>query len=725
MYSQAGLMILMVACTLQCPVKMVHCDEGMLPISELSSIDLPSRGIDLKPEELFNPDGISLIDGICRVNTCTGSFVSAQGLILTNHHCAYNAIQQASSTDRDLLADGFRASTLAEEIPAPAYAVKVTESYTDISQRVLEVVQPLMDYLTRTKAIEKRCRELEAEAEAANPGLRAEVSEMFIGKTYFLFLYTYLRDVRLVFAPPASIGNFGGEHDNWHWPRHTGDFALMRAYSAPDGSSAAYSPNNVPYRPKRVVQVQAAGANEGDTVFILGYPGRTVRHRSASFLQLEEQVRLPLLVEHYQWQIDVLTQSSQGDRSAQLKSLSRIKSLANVEKRSRGQLQGMARAGIVSQRRQQEALMTEFIQEEPARESQYGGLLDTLESLYSDIGKKMPLEFELEQLRSAPRLAAAAWFLVDAAYERSKPALERELAYADKNYEQSFQTVQNTIRDFHLPSDRALLRGIVQRLQPLISAQEPQSTALKAVLELAKQPERIDAMIQSSQLKQLEFFADCSKLTAQELSAVQDPLIQWMLQLYPVYADLRETQKSRDGQLNELYGLLLEVKQQFLQTQFVPDANSTLRLTSGTIRGYSPADGVLNSPVTTFRGVIEKTTGEDPFVTPHEVMSTWSSKKFGNYLHPTLNDIPVAILYDTDTTGGNSGSPVFNSKGELVGVNFDRCFEATINDFAWNSNYSRSIGVDIRYVLWITGVVYGGDSLVAEMTGSPRSQSAP
>jgi hypothetical protein len=169
----------------------------------------------------------------------------------------------------------------------------------------------------------------------------------------------------------------------------------------------------------------------------------------------------------------------------------------------------------------------------------------------------------------------------------------------------------------------------------------------------------------------------------------------------------------------------LEVKQQFLQTQFVPDANSTLRLTSGTIRGYSPADGVLNSPVTTFRGVIEKTTGEDPFVTPHEVMSTWSSKKFGNYLHPTLNDIPVAILYDTDTTGGNSGSPVFNSKGELVGVNFDRCFEATINDFAWNSNYSRSIGVDIRYVLWITGVVYGGDSLVAEMTGSPRSQSAP
>jgi len=693
----------------------------MIPISELSRIDLPGLGIELSSEELFNPQGVSLIDGICRVNTCTGSFVSSRGLILTNHHCAYNALQQASSPKHDLLADGFQAASLAEEVPAPAYVVKVTESYTDISQRVLSAVQPGMDFLTRTKSIEKRCRELEAEAEVAYPGLRAEVSEMFIGKTYYLFLYTYLRDVRLVFAPPASVGNFGGEEDNWNWPRHTGDFALMRAYTAPDGSSASFSLDNVPYRPKRVVGIQSGGANEGEPVFILGYPGRTVRHRSASFLQLEERVRLPLIVEHFQWQIESMNLTSGGDRTAQLKSLSRVKSLANVEKRSRGQLQGMVRAGIVQQRRQQEVPLTNFIQSDAALSDRFGKVLDSLESLYAEMGQSLPLEFELEQLRSAPRLAVAAWFLVDAANERAKPDLEREMPYADKNYEQSLQVVQNAIRDFHLPTDQALFGGILRRIQNLINPSAKSTPFLDAIRELLADPAGLETLIPNSKLHSMDFMLQCSKMSVQELMQVNDPLIQWMFQCYPVFAGLRETSKTRDGQLSELYGLLLEVKQKFLQKEFIPDANSTLRLTSGTIRGYSPADSVVYTPISTFRGVVEKTTGLDPFVTPGAVMDAWRSKRFGSYLHPTLNDIPVAILYDTDTTGGNSGSPVFNSNGQLVGVNFDRCFEATINDFAWNTNYSRSIGVDIRYVLWITGTVYGAGHVVSEMLESQKA----
>lgn len=692
----------------------------MVPISELSRIDLRSRGIELTAEELFNPKAVSLVDGICRVNTCTGSFVSREGLILTNHHCAYNAIQQASSSDRDLLADGFQAASLSDEIPAPAYVVKVTENYSDVSQRVLSVVESGMDFLTRTKAIEKRCRELELEAEAANPGLRAEISEMFIGKTYFLFLYTYLRDVRLVFAPPSSIGNFGGEEDNWQWPRHTGDFALMRAYTAPDGSSAAFSPNNIPYRPKRIVQVQPAGVNEGDTVFLLGYPGRTVRHRSASFLQLEERVRLPLIVEHYQWQISVMASMSEGDRSAQLKSLSRIKSLANVEKRSRGQLKGMARAGIVQERRQQESRLIHYIQTDPARNRRFGSIFDKLETLYQEMGQKLPLEFELEQLRSAPRLLMAAWFLVDAAHERAKPDVERQLPYVDKNYDQTFQTVQNAVRDFHEPTELALLQGILLRLHSLLNDSSMKLKAWEPIREITSDSERAAQMIQQSQLHDLDFLVQCSKLDLQQLNTLEDPLIRWMVGLYPMYADMRETHQSREGQLNELYGLLLDVKQQFLQQEFIPDANSTLRWTSGTIRGYSPADGVINTPVSTFRGVVEKTTGEEPFITPDVAMLAWKSKRFGGYQHPKLQDVPVAILYDTDTTGGNSGSPVFNSKGQLVGVNFDRCFEATINDFAWNTNYSRSIGVDIRYVLWITGTVFGAEHIVREMAEGSR-----
>jgi hypothetical protein len=223
----------------------------MFPISELEFIQLNKRGIRLTPEQIFNPNSTSLVDGICRVNGCTGSFVSPKGLIITNHHCAFDAIQKASTPERDLLANGFIASTLADEVPAPNYTVRITEAYKDVSEAVLAAVTSEMSFTERTKAIERRRKELELQAEQETPGMRAEVAEMFVGKTYVLFLYTYLKDVRLVFAPPVSIGAFGGELDNWEWPRHTGDYSLMRAYVGPDGKPAEYSRENVPYQPKR------------------------------------------------------------------------------------------------------------------------------------------------------------------------------------------------------------------------------------------------------------------------------------------------------------------------------------------------------------------------------------------------------------------------------------------------------------------------------------------
>ena len=261
----------------------VPADEGMYPISEIAHLNLTAKGLEMDPLDIFNSEKTCLIDGICRVNGCTGSFVSPTGLIITNHHCAYRAIQSASSTEHDYLADGFQAKTQADEIPATGYTVRVTESFVDVSQSVLSVVQPDMSFIDRTKAISRRRKELEKQAETENPGARAEVAEMFTGKTYVLFLYTYIKDVRLVFAPPSSIGNFGGDVDNWEWPRHTGDFSFMRAYVAPDGSTADYSPDNVPYKPKRFIQVAPQGANEGDYVMLLGYPGRTARHKTSSF----------------------------------------------------------------------------------------------------------------------------------------------------------------------------------------------------------------------------------------------------------------------------------------------------------------------------------------------------------------------------------------------------------------------------------------------------------
>lgn len=692
----------------------VRADEGMFPMSELGRLDLKAKGIELTAEELFNPKGLSLVDGVCRVNGCTGSFVSPRGLIITNHHCAYDAIQKASSTTRDLLANGFSAVTLADEIPAPDYQVRVTEDYRDVSVEVLAAVSEGLSNLDRKKAIDKRAKELEAGAEKDNPGLRAEVAEMFAGKTYVLFLYTYLKDVRLVFAPPQSVGNFGGEVDNWEWPRHTGDFSFMRAYTAPDGSSTTFAKENVPYKPKRFVQVEPKGVKENDVVFLLGYPGRTARHKTASFLRYEQDVRLPTIVDLYQWQIDVMTKAGAMDRSVEIKQASRIRSLANVEKRSRGQLQGLLRASVVPTREKQEAELQSFINADPARKTQYGNLLREIQTVYSEMAMSAPLEILLDQLRSACRSASFGFFVYDAAMERTKPDLERESAYMDRNYAESVQKLKVAMADFHGPTDQALLTGVLQRLARVPTAREV--LALKPILaETDKIDERAAGLLSKSKLGEMAFVETCLGCSVAELAKTDDPLLQLIVQLYPIYIKIRENDKAREGRLGQLYGPLIDVKQKFLSRDFVPDANSTLRLTSGRIRSYSPVDAVIKTPITTLRGVIEKTTGVDPFITPPAVLEKFKAGDVARFRSEAVNDVPVAILYDTDTTGGNSGSPVFNSRGGLVGVNFDRCFEATINDFAWNTHYSRSIGVDIRYVLWITGVAYGAEHLLTEM----------
>ncbi len=689
-------------------------DDGMFPMSELPRVNLRERGIELTADQLFNPSEISLVDGICRVNGCTGSFVSDSGLIITNHHCAFDAIQKASTSDRDLLTNGFIAGSRAEEIPAPDYQVRITENYRDISAEVLSVVQEGMSFLERTKAIEKRRKELEIEAERQHPGLRAEAAEMFAGRTYVLFLYTYLKDVRLVFAPPASVGNFGGEADNWEWPRHTGDFSFMRAYTAPDGSSATWSAQNIPYRPKRFLRVQSAGVDEGDAVFLLGYPGRTARHRTASFLQHESRVRLPLTVELYQWQIRKMEEAGVGDRSVAIRHASRTKSLANVEKRSRGQLQGLQRAQIVEQRLQQESELQSFIEADEVLRQKYGSVLRDIAAVYAEMESAGPLEIHLQQLRQACRAAAFGFAVVDAVHERAKPDIERESPWMDRNYAQSVQELKVSLRDWHPPTDVEMLSGMLRRLSSIPGARQiPALIPLTESEQICEQAAK--RLIEGTRLGDAGFIEQSLGQTVDQLRATKDPLLTLLLDLYPSYLQLRELDKTREGRLSRLYGSLLEVKEQFLRTGFIPDANGTLRFTSGRVRAYSPADAVVRTPISTLRGVIEKTTGQDPFITPEPVLRAYGARDFAGFLHPRLGQVPVAILYDTDTTGGNSGSPVLNSKGELVGVNFDRCFEATINDFAWNADYSRSIGVDIRYVLWITGRVYGATQLLDEM----------
>lgn len=691
-------------------------DEGMLPISEIEQVDLPARGINLQAGDIFNPNRTSLVDGIVRVNGCTGSFVSPQGLILTNHHCAYRAIQANSTTERDLLANGFIAQQLSEEIPAAGFTVRITKSYQDVSKEVLSVVRPGMEFTERTQAIERQSKVLEQQAEQANPGLRAEVAEMFIGQTYGLFLYEYLRDVRLVFAPPASIGNFGGEVDNWEWPRHTGDFSFMRVYTAPDGSAADYSPNNVPYRPKRFLQVKPEGVEEGDAVMLLGYPGRTVRHHTAAYLQMLRDVTLPWTVKSYQWQIAVMEEAGRNDRAIAIKHANRIKSLANVEKRARGQLKGLNRAGLIERRQQQEAELRQFISADPQRQSQHGQLLDEIAAVYQEMSASAESEMLDRNFVDACRTLHLAYQVYDAAVERAKPDLDRESAYMDRNFAQTVQQLRLVQQDLDVPTDLKILTGLLEQL--IQSSPDPARRRLQPA-EVLGQP--LDQWFAASPWSKADYLDQVLGKSPAELGNLPDPALKWVIAMYPRLTELRRLEKQRQGRLNQLYGELITLKKQQMAAQFVPDANATLRLTTGRVKGFSPEDAIYKTPFTSLRGVAQKTTGAEPFDTPAVVMNKISAGEYGGYAAKSLGQVPVNILYDTDTTGGNSGSPVMDASGRLVGVNFDRAFEATINDFAWNADYSRSIGVDVRYILWITGTVYQAHHLIAEMeVGVPR-----
>lgn len=695
----------------------LFADEGMWPISEIHKLDLKAKGLEISPKEIYNPDGLSLIDGIVQVGGCSASFISPEGLIIINHHCAYGAVQAASSAEKDYVREGFLAPTRADEIEAKGMTARITDSYQDVSGQVLDAVKPDMDLAERTKAIEKRIKEIIADIEKTNPGKRAEVAEMFTGKTYVLFIYTYLRDIRLVYVPPRSIGEFGGEADNWMWPRHTGDFSFMRAYVATDGSPADFSEKNVPYQPKKVIKVAPEGVKEGDFVFILGYPGRTYRHQTSYYLAYEEDIRMPYVADWYAMQIDVMEKMGEHDRAVAIKHLSRIKGLSNTMKNYRGKLIGMKRLGLVERKQEEEKKLQQYIEANPERKAKYGRILDEIGDVYAELRSRAEYEMIMGYLNRSVNMLNFGYTLYEAALERQKEDIERESAYMDRNYPLTVRRLKLAMQNYYEPTDKVIFKELLMRASRL--PKDHRIEALDSVLGENFDEKAIDIFIEKAyaekKLKDEEALENALGKSPESLKSLSSPFIRLAEALYPEYKQLDEIEKARRGALDQLYAELIDIKREFLAQDFVPDANRTLRLTFGRIRGYSPADAVYYQPITTLDGVIEKSTGEEPFDTPKKIFELYEAKDFSRFAHEELNSVPTCILYDMDTTGGNSGSPVLNARGELVGVNFDRAFEATINDYAWSEDYSRSIAVDIRYVLWVTQKFGGVDYLLKEI----------
>jgi hypothetical protein len=488
----------------------------------------------------------------------------------------------------------------------------------------------------------------------------------------------------------------------------------MRAYMAPDGSPADYAEENVPYHPKKVIKVAPRGVNEEDFVFILGFPGRTYRHRTSHYLAYEEEIRMPYVADWYQWQIDVMEKAGANDRAIALKHLSRIKGLSNTMKNYRGKLKGLGRLHLVNIKRDEEKELQRFIESDPKRKELYGTVLQEIGTVYDEMRKTADRDLVLGFLARSSSLLSNAYTIYEAAIELQKKDLDRESAYMDRNFPRTRQYLLMSLQNYYEPTDRILFKEMLMR-----AARLPEGQRITAVDQLTGNETAIDAFIEKayaeSKLADGKVIEDALKKSPEQIKKMKDPFIRLAEKLYPLFQEQRETNREQQGKLNRLYGLLTDVKEDFLATDFIPDANGTLRFTYGRIRGYEPMDAVYYNPLTTADGVLEKTTGEDPFDTPKKLIDLIKARDFGQFEHPQLKSVPVAMLYNMDTTGGNSGSAVLNARGELVGINFDRAFEATINDYAWSEAYSRSIAVDIRYVLWVTQKFGGAGYLLQEM----------
>lgn len=694
-------------------------EEGMFPLSEISKIDLKKAGLKIEANEVYNPNGISLVDALVNVGGCTGSFVSNEGLIITNHHCAFSAVQLASTPENDYLNNGFVAKTQEQELEAKGLTCRITDGYEDVSDKVLGAAAQIDNPAARLQVINNVMKNLALEAEKNDPSIKAEVSEMFIGKSYVLFKYKTILDVRLVYVPNRKIGEYGGETDNWVWPRHTGDYSFMRAYVDKDGKPAKYSKDNIPYTPKKFLKVNPAGTTEEDFVFILGYPGRTFRHRPAQFIAYQQKYLLPYTSELYDFHNTTMENVGKKDKSTELKLATRIKRNANVMKNYRGKLKGLKDIDLVGQKTQEDADLAQFINNNVDLKAKYGNLMTDIDQLYKQINGDVYRDMWLGQIYTSTSLLNVSKQLNGFKGELDKQPIAQKETFFKNNIEKLKQSLNVIYDAFDVDVDRRIFKKMMTDAAVFSTNQR-----VNAVDKITSKGSSNEAMVNDfindtfglTKLKDKNYVYNNILKSAKALNDYNDGLLLFEKDLAKQIAELKPEKDRRDGVLNKLMGDYVNVKEKFLKKDFIPDANSTLRLTYGYVRGYSPADANYMAPYTSIKGILEKgASGNPDFAYPSVIKDLWERKDFGPFAKKELNDVPVAFLYNMDTTGGNSGSPIMNANGELIGVNFDRAYGATINDYAWNEKYSRSIGVDIRYVLWVASKIDKADFLLAEM----------
>lgn len=697
-------------------------DEGMYLLNEIDKNllkKMQEMGLELSLGEIYNPQGTGLASAVINMGA-TASFVSPKGLIVTNHHVAFGAVQRISTPEKNYIRDGFLAKSLEEEIPAPGYQTLILLSTKDVTKEVLSAVKKDMTDFDRHKAIEKKIKEIIKEAEKKGD-VEAEVEAMNYGTKYYLFTYLKLKDIRIVYVPARAIGEYGGDIDNWMWPRHTGDFAFLRAYVAPDGKPADYSKKNVPYEPTSYLKVSTKGIKENDFAMIIGFPGRTYRRLTSFAIESDQAFRYPFQIQVAADLIHIFEEFSRKDKEAEVKLASRINGLNNVLKNNQGMLEGLIKIHLAEKKRAGEKAFGDFLKDNPELEKKYSNLLSQIEVIYQAQKKIREKSALFGRIRWGSSMLNHALTINKWSIEKIKKDMEREPGYQQRDLARLELRLKVAQRSLVPEADIAALRYLMKKALAL-----PPDQKIEALEKIVSQnpdipkEQALDAFLEKiykeTTLASAEERVKMLHLSREELLKLNDPFIQFANELEKEREFLRRKEKELSGALSSLMPVYLEGIEAWKKSALYPDANGTLRLNFGKVKGYFPRDAVWYNYLTSLTGVAEKHTGEDPFDAPEKLLAVYRKKDFGSYVDKKINDVPVNFLTTNDSTGGNSGSPVLNGKGELIGLLFDGNYEALYSDYYFDPELTRTISVDIRYVLFIAEKVDKASNVLKELT---------
>lgn len=695
---------------------LASANEGMWLVSLLNRVqhaEMTGMGLKLTAEEIYSINNASLKDAIVRLNggQCTGEVVSDKGLIFTNHHCAYDAIQSLSTVQNDMLTNGFCAKSFSEELPIPGFEISFLVRVEDITKTVLEVVKEGMAEGDRQAMIQGKLMELQAKASEGGK-YDVDAKSFFYGNEFYLFVYETYRDIRLVGNPPESVGKYGGDTDNWMWPRHTGDFSMIRIYADAKNQPADYSKDNQPYKPKHFLPMNIKGVEEGDFAMIMGYPGSTDRFLSSWGVKQALDLTNPATIEIRDLKLSTMKKHMDADPAVRLKYAAKYASTANYWKYFIGQNKGLTRLDVYGKKQKQEAAFSNWVSADPNRQKEYGETLQMIKDYY--LATDATAKSNVYALEAG--LIGADLTLFAFRFSRTFDAAMKETDATKRAA--ILEGFKGTAEEFFRDYDQATEKDVLTELTKLYRKNIPVAERPEWMMIIDKKFKgNVDAFVK-------KMFASSFLVSKEKLEAfLAKPNQKAYDKDLAVMMGKGAIEKYRSTFANPAQekfdiGYRLYVKglrEMSPDKQYAPDANSTMRLTYGQVKDYQAADAVEYSYYTTTRGIMEKRDNSNPeFVVPDKLAQLIEKKDFGRYANKN-GELVVCFIADLDITGGNSGSPTIDGSGNLIGIAFDGNWEAMSGDIAYEPSLQRTIVVDIRYVLWVVEKLMGGKNIIDEL----------